>query len=251
MITNTNFIGKQYLHFKELDSTNTFLQHWAQEAELAEGAAVSALVQTNGRGQRGTSWVSNPGENILTSVLFKPHFLRADEQFWLSKTIALGVKDFMMQLLPAYNVRIKWPNDIYINNQKAAGILIENTIQSNTIRSCIAGIGININQLTALPARSVSVKQLNGIQYELNHLLPMLYMALEEKYYLLKQGNYRAIDEMYKQSLYGYGEKLLFTDNILKQTISGTITGTTAYGQLCLDTEFGLKTYDLKEISLL
>jgi BirA family transcriptional regulator, biotin operon repressor / biotin---[acetyl-CoA-carboxylase] ligase len=185
----TQFIGKPYLYFTEIDSTNTFLQHWAMEENLPEGAAVSALYQKSGRGQRGTNWISSSGENILTSVLLYPAFLKPDEQFWLSKTIALAVKDFVQNMLPQEEICIKWPNDIYVNNRKIAGILIENTLQGNMLRSSVVGIGININEMEEVAMRATSLKLITGRNYDIKHLLPMLYMEIEKKYLLLK--NYR------------------------------------------------------------
>lgn len=251
MENSARFIGKPYLHFTELDSTNTFLQHWALEEDLSEGAAVSTLYQSKGRGQRGTIWNSTAGENILTSVLLYPNFLKPDEQFWLSKTIALGVLDFIKNLLPNEEVCIKWPNDIYVSNRKIAGILIENNLQGNNIKTSIAGIGININETADVAEKAISLKQISGLHYDIKHLLPMLYMALEQKYLLLKNGFRNEIEWQYNQNLYGLGKILSFIDHILHQPVQGKITGTTPYGALCVQTETGLRTYNLKEITLL
>lgn len=245
------FIGKPYLLFAEIDSTNTFLQHWAMEEDLPEGAAVSALYQNNGRGQRGTNWISSAGENILTSILLYPDFLKPDEQFWLSKTIALGVKEFVKKMLPNEEIYIKWPNDIYVNDRKIAGILIENTLQGNMLRNSVVGIGININELQDVAEKAISLKQVTGQTYNISHLLPMLYMEIEQMYLQLKYGNRQHIEAFYNDSLYGLGKILTFTDNILHQPITGKITGTTPYGALCVQTDSGLYSYNLKEISLL
>jgi BirA family biotin operon repressor/biotin-[acetyl-CoA-carboxylase] ligase len=249
--STSHFIGKPYLQFTELDSTNTFLQHWAAEENLPEGAAVSTLFQHQGRGQRGTSWLSRAGENILTSILLYPQFLKPDEQFWLSKTIALGVKDFIQYLLPGENIKIKWPNDIYVNGEKIAGILIENTLQGNQLKNSIIGIGININGLDESLVRATSLQKITGRIYGINHLLPMLYMQIEKNYLLLKNGHKNTIEAFYSQSIYGLGDVLSFMDNISQTSFTGIITGTTPGGALCVQTETGLRTYYLKEITLL
>jgi len=247
----SHFIGKPYLEFTELDSTNTFLQHWAAEENLPEGAAVSTLFQHQGRGQRGTSWLSQPGENILTSILLYPQFLKPDEQFWLSKTIALGVKDFIQDFLPTENVKIKWPNDIYVNQEKIAGILIENTLQGNQHKNSIIGIGININGLDENLVKATSLQKITGRFYDLKHLLPTLYMQIEKNYILLKNGQKNTIEAFYSQSLYGLGEELHFMDNISQTGFRGIIKGTNPAGALCVQTDAGLRTFNLKEITLL
>src|SRR5581483_6581831 len=112
----------------------------------AEGFIVRAVEQYAGKGQRGSSWLSAPGMNLTFSLLLEPKFLSLNNQFWLTKALALALAEFVASVLPNTLVSIKWPNDIYVNDCKIAGILVENILEKSTIKFCIAGIGINVNQ---------------------------------------------------------------------------------------------------------
>ena len=135
--------------FDTLDSTNEEVRR--RIGELDNLSVVSALSQTAGRGQRGNTWTSAPGENLTFSILLKfgngtdsCPTLKATDQFIISEITALAVTE----LLEKYGIsaKIKWPNDIYTDDRKICGILIENSLRGEYINSSIVGIGLNINQ---------------------------------------------------------------------------------------------------------
>lgn len=136
--------GDQLLTYEELESTNKTAAELLARSQVAHGAVIMANAQHDGRGQRGNSWASSPGQDIALSIVVKPRALRADAQFALSKVAALAVHD-MVRTHVAADVRIKWPNDILIDRKKIAGILIKNEIIGELIMSSIVGIGINVN----------------------------------------------------------------------------------------------------------
>ncbi|MDE6431375.1 MAG: biotin--[acetyl-CoA-carboxylase] ligase, partial [Duncaniella sp.] len=107
---------------------------------------VSARRQTAGRGQRGNSWESAPGKNITMSILLRPEGLHPSRQFVISRAVSLAITGVLRRYMPASAVRVKWPNDIYVDDRKICGILIENVISSASIRQSVVGIGINVNQ---------------------------------------------------------------------------------------------------------
>lgn len=147
----------------EARSTNTELA--AIAAASPHGTVVTTRCQTAGRGQRGNTWESAPGRNITMSVLLKPDTILAREQFAVSEAVSLAIVTVLRRHLPVEaKVAIKWPNDIYVNDLKICGILIENSLVGNRIGHSIAGIGININQerfLSDAP-NPVSLFQLTG-----------------------------------------------------------------------------------------
>lgn len=106
--------------------------------------------QSRGRGQRGNSWSSSAGANLTFSVVLCPGFLETAQQFYLSKAVSLAVCD----TVESFGVRpqVKWPNDIYIDGRKVAGILIENDLAGNFLSRSVVGIGINVNQTEFDPA---------------------------------------------------------------------------------------------------
>jgi BirA family biotin operon repressor/biotin-[acetyl-CoA-carboxylase] ligase len=109
------------------------------------GTVITAQEQTNGRGQRGSSWTAFKGDNLLASIIVYPNFLPPDETFMLSRITALAIRD-AIEALTDKDVFIKWPNDIIIGDKKVCGILIENNWSDFKIQSAIIGFGINVNQ---------------------------------------------------------------------------------------------------------
>ena len=115
-----------------------------KKKKLLKGTIVYTNYQSAGQGQSGNKWESEDGKNLLISIVLFPSFIKPADQFHISMTISLGICDFLKRYIPGCS--IKWPNDIYVNNDKIAGILIENFILGNKIENTIAGIGLNINQ---------------------------------------------------------------------------------------------------------
>lgn len=132
-----------------IDSTNEEAKRHISDIDNL--SVLSAYEQTEGRGQRGNTWTSTPGENLMFSIVlkFSPEDsglgdLDARDQFVLNEIAALSVVDFLQ--LHDIQAQIKWPNDVYVGSRKICGILIENSIRGNWLSSSIIGIGLNINQ---------------------------------------------------------------------------------------------------------
>ena len=154
------FIGKKLIHLNEVDSTNTYLKTLCENEILPEGTVVIAESQYAGRGQRSNTWESEPGKNIIMSLIFYPGFLSANRQFLLSQAVALALQEFISNLLPEEKTSIKWPNDIYVGDKKIAGILIESSWMGNQVKNSIVGIGININQDGFYHPNAISLKMI-------------------------------------------------------------------------------------------
>lgn len=132
------------IQLPSVDSTNTYLSFRADE--LPHATVVSTYTQTAGRGQRGNSWESEPQKNLSFSVLLRPKNIIARQQFFVSEAVSIAIINVLRRHITSLPVTIKWPNDIYVNDSKICGILIENRLTGNRISQSIAGIGININQ---------------------------------------------------------------------------------------------------------
>lgn len=129
------------IHLIEVKSTNSWvLEQLAQGVPMEDMTVVWTKRQTAGRGQVGNSWESEADKNISFSVLLRPTFVAPRDQFVISEMTALAVSEIIPDSL------IKWPNDIYIGDDKVCGILIENQLQGMTLAYSILGIGINVNQ---------------------------------------------------------------------------------------------------------
>lgn len=133
------------LHIITLPSCASTSAVLADMPDAPAGTVVSAVAQTAGRGQRGNFWEAEPGKNLTFSQLLRPDWPAA-RQFELSMVIAIAIAEGIDKALGAKRTTIKWPNDIYVDDKKICGILIENKLGGANIERLIAGIGINVNQ---------------------------------------------------------------------------------------------------------
>jgi len=157
-------------NFQILDSTNStnnYAMGLIAEGKVADRFAVFSEEQTEGKGRRGKHWKSNKGENIILSIVADMQWLSLPRQFELSAAVALGCYDLLNKYSPA-KVSIKWPNDLFINDSKAGGVLIENSIKGTLWQWAVIGIGININQthFEELPFEPMSLKLATGNSYD-------------------------------------------------------------------------------------
>ena len=183
------------------DSTNTELSKKLQDEQLPDGYTLYTYHQTAGRGQRGNSWESEPGKNLLLSTLLLPEDLPIEANFLLSEVVALAVKKTLDQHCD--HIRIKWPNDIYWQDKKIAGILIENTWMGRHVHTCIAGIGLNLNQMQFVSdaPNPISLKQITGKDYDQEDVLrDLLANIAHYKQELIRSAS--VLQENYHQALY-------------------------------------------------
>ena len=131
MLKKIQGIAWNIIELEETVSTNLYLRDRLLEKKLSEYTIVSTNFQTSGRGQKGNSWSSNRGENLLFSILIFPNMIVANEQFIISQIVALSIRNVLSRITDG--VMVKWPNDIYCNEKKIAGILIENNLFVKTI----------------------------------------------------------------------------------------------------------------------
>ncbi len=208
-----------------------------------------AVDQHDGRGQKGTLWQSEPGKNLTFSLLLIPTFLDPKQQFVLTAAISLAVARWMESLIPG-NVKIKWPNDIFVGDRKIGGILIENILKGKTWKSAVVGIGININQTlfpTEIQQHATSVKQILHKDCQVSKLLPDLCKHIEQEYIALKLGRFDTALADYKQRLYRLNEERPYlVDGI---NVSGVLRGVTETGRLQIDFNDHLVDFDIKEIA--
>ncbi len=160
-------------HFKNIDSTNSYLQNLLDKGEDITDNVVVTDFQTSGKGQGKNVWQSEDGKNLLFSIALDMSFLKAEDQFLLTQMVSVAMINVLKNYLPEENLFIKWPNDIYFNNKKIAGILIKNEIKGIMLGTSIIGIGLNVNQTSfdeSLP-NPISMKMITGKDYDLEILL--------------------------------------------------------------------------------
>ncbi len=191
-----------------VDSTNNYAMAQVHAGLATHGKAWFCNSQESGKGQRGKGWHSNPGENILMSILVQPPTGSRSPEFSFNAAISLACVHFLNDLthLPW---KVKWPNDIYWGDRKAGGILIENVIQGNSWNWSVIGIGINVNQETfpGTLTNPVSLKLINSKTYSPVDLARELQLQVL-KY--VEEGRNNPVDTLarYNEHLYKKGESV-------------------------------------------
>ena len=214
-----------------VDSTNNYAMAQIHLGKAKDGNAWFAMEQTDGRGRRGKIWETRKGENIVLSIVADTNFLKTYQQFQLSAAVSLGCYDFC-KVYDDKNFKIKWPNDLFWNDRKAGGILIENAISGNIWQWAVIGIGININQteFTNENYLAVSLKQITREAHDIIESGKELYKCVITRLKELKSKGFDEIFNEYNSVLYKRNEKIkLKKKNIIFET---SITGVSHLGQL-------------------
>ena len=177
-MSSNSIIHTTVLPFIELitvDSTNNYAMAALQKGGIEHGTAWFAYNQTAGKGQRGRVWNAQPGQNITLSVALNTSGLPVSAQFFLIAAVAVAAHDFFSGYAGS-ETSVKWVNDVFWNDRKAGGILIENVLRGNNWQWAVAGIGININQTNFLgmAANAVSLKQITGKTFDVLALAKQL-----------------------------------------------------------------------------
>jgi BirA family biotin operon repressor/biotin-[acetyl-CoA-carboxylase] ligase len=243
---NTLFMGQSLVYMPECHSTNAeALKVLQSNAQVAEGGVIITDNQTAGRGQRGNTWESEAGKNLTFSIILKPTFLHPKDQFKLNMAVSLGLYDYLTSQVT--DVKIKWPNDMMLGDQKTCGMLIENQISGQQIQSSIVGIGLNVNQESFSVVTATSMASKKGHAFELNDALAELLQWIEARYLQLRANI--DLKEEYVAALYGAGENRRFKSG--EEIFVGVITGIDSVGLLEVKVAGGKRYFDLKQIQLL
>ncbi len=239
-----------YHHFEQLDSTNAYLVRMQSECDIRNWV-VSANEQTAGKGMGSNSWESEAGKNLTFSLAVDMNYLPAEKQFLLSKAVPLGIIDVLDNILPNDKLSIKWPNDIFYESRKLAGILINSTIKANMMDLSIIGIGLNVNQMQFQdwPTHPISMKMITGKDYELQPLLEQIAEHILVKAEQLKS-HPTIIEQDYLKRLFRYRTWAKY--EVAGKTIRLFLKGIDSFGRLQLfDKENVPYCFDIKEIKFI
>ena len=234
-----------------IDSTNDFLKVLSRNQSVDNFTTVVAQKQTNGKGQMGAVWQSEEGKNLIMSVLVKDVLQNVDEIFHLNIAVALSV----IQVLEVFNIpnlSVKWPNDIMSDQKKICGILIENSIKSDTNVESIIGIGLNVNQLKFdnLPKAS-SMAVICEKEFDLDSILDLIIFQIKKNCsWILSQQSDKLWQEYHKK-LFKINVPMAFED-VFQNKFMGIIQGVLTDGRLqVLLEDDSIKSYGIKEIQIL
>lgn len=233
-----------------IESTNDYLKDLVRKQSLENYSVVTAELQTKGKGQRGSTWSSEKGKNIIMSMLVRDFALSTSSMFDLNIVVSLAVIHSLIPLnIP--KLAIKWPNDIMSDDKKIGGILIENCFKSDSSVDSVVGIGLNVNQLEFenLPQAS-SLALIAGMTIEKEALLEQIVNEIQENINSWKL-NVQFLRDRYTNLLFKKDEKMVFqgSEGLF---FNGAIQGITPLGRLVIEHENGdLIDFDIKQVKMI
>jgi len=232
------------LFIDKTNSTNALLRQMLREQNLPEGFVLHTDFQETGKGQGTNKWESEAGKNLLFSMLLYPHQIAIDEQFIMSQLVSIAIKTVLDKYTE--NITIKWPNDIYWQDKKLAGILIESTLQATQLKNMVIGVGLNVNQqcFESDAPNPISLFQIIGIEQDRNELLNSICNKIIELY---QQLDAEQIQKVYATMLYRKAGLHSFESE--GQIFLAGIYNVYSDGRLELKTETGvLRRFYFKEV---
>ena len=249
--SNSLFIGKVANYLASVDSTNIFANNLLSKSTPIEGTVIYTDNQYAGKGQIGSKWESAVGENIILSVILYPKFLPIQTQFKLNQVVALAVYDLLAAYIaPVDQLSVKWPNDIYINDKKIGGILIENKLKGSLLTSTIVGLGLNINQTNFSPnlPNPTSLLLETKKRQDTYDLIGLFCEHLERRYLQLKAKQHKQLDQDYLNALYAYQELRRYKIAATGTLFEGKIVGISPTGKLQIQTTCEILEFYFKEV---
>ena len=239
-----NQIGQFKVHLSLVDSTNNYAANLLKSGKAKSGTVILADEQTNGRGQRGETWQSEPGMNLQFSIIWIPENLSISNQKYLNFAVSLGLIRFLEK--KGIEAKIKWPNDILVKNKKICGVLIENQIQGIRIASSIIGIGLNVNQVNFEKFSATSVRNELNQNHPTQEVLDGLIFILNTEFKAVTAANLDFIEKQYYERLLGYKSQQKFCDD--QGEFTGEILGVDANGNLQVFKNGIIRSYGIKEL---
>jgi len=237
----TQLIGQNIFYFNQIESTNTFAHQFVKEQTESNGVVFFAEEQTKGRGQNEKHWESEPYKNLCFSFIFEPKNATIEKTFYFNKLICLSISQAVKNYLKTEKVEIKWPNDIFVNNKKIGGILIENNLQNNKIKHSIIGIGINVNQSFVSQKSFIATSFYDVLTTETSRedLFCLILETIDNNLLLTNQ---TLIEKNFDMNLLGFNKPCEFLD-ASSTKFKAKIVGVNNHGQLLVQSNGSTTAY--------
>lgn len=233
---------------KETSSTQTLASQMLAKGELSHGTFIVAGYQSQGRGYATNTWYSSPHANLLGTLYVEFTNLPAHQQFAVTTLVSVVLACYLEQELHK-QVFIKWPNDIFVADRKICGILIENQILGEQLRSSLIGIGLNVNEVhfpDDLP-RAVSMFQLDG---KTRDVLAVAHAMAANVLGFAVTPDFNGVSRReYLARL--YRKDIAAQYRAAGTVFNGIIRGVDEYGRLNVQTGRGMRTFGFKEVEYL
>lgn len=239
----------RWLELDEVDSTNNYLKRYRPFREVPL-TLVTAEHQSAGRGAGENRWESEQGKNLLFSILWLPEAFPARHVFALSEVLALAIRDALNDFQPSFT--IKWPNDIYYDDWKVVGTLIENELTGKCVSRSIMGTGINVNQTSFVSdaPNPRSLAQIVGHDVERRDVLQGVMFHFDRYLRMLQREQYADIHTEYMQHIYRWNALHTYED--ANGQFKACITDIELDGHLVLTDGKGVqRRYAFKEVAFI
>ena len=218
---------KNHIQLDDVSSTNLYLRKLIIDKSINENILVSTNYQEKGRGQRSNIWESEKNMNILISFLYV-HTTNNYDLFKFNMLISLAIYDFLFKYFKT-GLKIKWPNDLMINNKKIAGVLVQN-IESNF--KSIIGVGININQKEFKNFSPQATSFSNELNKEFNRNALILELMNNFENYLINYFQFNDLKNSYMLKIYKFKQQANFLNNL--KEFKGEIINFNSSGEIII-----------------
>ena len=242
----TLFDNKTYVFMTECLSTNDYLLKLLKKKSYEEGTMVNTSYQKGGRGQRNNEWLSEKGKNLTFSFLLEPN-IKLSNQFLLHIITSISIFKTLLKI-KIKNISIKWPNDIYVNDKKIAGILIENIVYRKFIHKSVIGVGLNINQVNFGSLNATSIINETMKKHNLNQIIQIFKSIFNKEYLKLNSNKIHEEFDYYKNNLIGYQIEKKYEYN--SGVIKGKIIDVLSDGILVIQTKDSIMKLNFGDIRL-
>jgi BirA family biotin operon repressor/biotin-[acetyl-CoA-carboxylase] ligase len=221
--------------YETLDSTNKEAHRLLGKGPVINGLTIYARHQTDGRGQLGRPWISNPGKHLAMTIIYLPEQISPSALPTQSMKISLGIVNALKKIEPSIDPHIKWPNDVYVQGKKLCGILIENALSGSRVQHMIIGIGMNINEDQFPPEipNAISLFNLTGFENSPKQVA----LIIREEILAQLENKYDTWKVDYDKYIFGNGKQYHFISG--NKTFEAIVKGISNEGQLMLQTNDG------------
>ena len=249
MARNAENTFPKWLHyFDTINSTNNYAMKLIDDGLAQEGEVIWAANQTEGKGQRGKRW-ENSTENIMMSLIIKPT-LPPDKQFGLSMAVAITIAKYLQNIFDGWQVAIKWPNDIYLNDKKTCGILIENVFKGMHWSHAVIGMGINVNQkiFPSELSNATSLSICAHKTFDLLEIITDIRSGLMNTLRTVSTATQAQLLRDYNDFLFRRNKEQRFLEKKTTRYFDAFVQEVNERGQLLLLTHKGIESYEFGEL---
>lgn len=230
------------IFLSEVDSTNIYAMKRISDGMSHHGEVIWTHHQTGGRGQRDKKWIDEQGRSVLMSIVILKN-LDKMSLFELNMRVSYAIMSVFKSLLPSHKIRIKWPNDIFIDDKKACGILIENGFRGNNWHHSVVGVGINVlqEQFPESLGSATSLFLASGIKFELEQIASLISKKILED--VSDKVSFNKLLDSYNRVLFKANEMILLQEIKNQLKVKGKLIGVNEEGKLMLSTDNEVRNY--------